>query len=206
MKKCPYCSQEIQDNAKKCWICGEWLDAEKIFEGKYGMPQSQRKINWNLAKILSPSRMKLLLALVISIGLIVPLGFLLVKVAKQIVREKPPIMNSGTQAKPAGLPQQERAQTTYVEEEGTVIIDHTEAGKEALPSYGEVIVTSDPPGANLVFDGRIIPSETPISIRKVPTNRDHQLTLNMKGYISESVTFRMDSGKKEFKVKLTHQY
>lgn len=30
LKKCPYCSEFIQKDARKCRFCGEWLDKEKI--------------------------------------------------------------------------------------------------------------------------------------------------------------------------------
>jgi serine/threonine protein kinase len=48
--------------------------------------------------------------------------------------------------------------------------------------YGQIVIKSEPPRANVYFDGEKIGANTPVTIRKVPRDRPHSIKVTMGGY------------------------
>ncbi|MGD8402837.1 MAG: zinc ribbon domain-containing protein [Anaerolineales bacterium] len=47
MKTCPYCAEQIQDEAIKCRYCGEWLDGRQVAEKSSRLVHSPYGYGWN---------------------------------------------------------------------------------------------------------------------------------------------------------------
>ncbi|HPQ80107.1 MAG TPA: PEGA domain-containing protein [bacterium] len=70
---------------------------------------------------------------------------------------------------------------------------------------GEVVIKTEPPRARVVFDGQTIPAQTPVTIRKVPRDRQHSFTVTLDGYRPASRSFTMDQEVKSFNITLQPQ-
>jgi hypothetical protein len=68
--------------------------------------------------------------------------------------------------------------------------------------YGELSLSSDPPAAQVVIDGQAIPARTPVTIRKIRTDRPHTVTIQMPGYRPWTRSFNMDGKSKSLHAPL----
>jgi len=67
--------------------------------------------------------------------------------------------------------------------------------------HGDVFVTSIPPGATVVLDGRNVGARTPVTIRKVKRDRNHTLSVSLAGYQTWTRSFSMGNApEKRFSV------
>lgn len=71
--------------------------------------------------------------------------------------------------------------------------------------YGEVSITTDPPRAQVTFDGQAIPAPTPVTIRKVRRDKQHTITVTLPGHKPWNKTFSMDNASKAFNIALQPQ-
>lgn len=71
--------------------------------------------------------------------------------------------------------------------------------------YGEVILSSSPPRASVVFDGQAIPAKTPVTVRKVRRDQSHSVSISLKGYKTWTRSFTMEEGSKSFDVVLEEE-
>jgi len=68
--------------------------------------------------------------------------------------------------------------------------------------YGEVSISTTPPGASVVIDGQNTPP-TPVIVKKVRTDQPHTIEVKLKGYKTWKRTFDMDSsGETRFNIIL----
>ena len=68
--------------------------------------------------------------------------------------------------------------------------------------YGEVSLSSNPPRATVTFDGQQIPAKTPVTVRRVRTDRSHTVTIRLPGYRPWTRTFSMQNNTKSLNANL----
>jgi len=69
--------------------------------------------------------------------------------------------------------------------------------------HGDVFVTSIPPGATVMLDGRNVGARTPVTIRKVKRDRNHTISVSLSGYRTWTRSFSLGNApEKRFSVVL----
>lgn len=90
------------------------------------------------------------------------------------------------------------SRTVTVEPGKTVSLTNIKLGD----LYGEVSLSSEPPAAQVTFDGQAIPARTPVTIRKVRTDRNHTVTISLPGYRPWTRSFTIEGSSASFHAPL----
>ena len=69
--------------------------------------------------------------------------------------------------------------------------------KKLGKSFGQIEVITDPPGARVELDGKLLPNVTPLVHRRVPANRKHTLRAWIDVHRVWVTTFRLKRGEKK---------
>ncbi|MFH1017433.1 MAG: PEGA domain-containing protein, partial [Pseudomonadota bacterium] len=84
-------------------------------------------------------------------------------------------------------------------------LDHAKVRRNA-PTYASLLINTDPPGALVFLNQRLVADQTPVNLNNVPARAPIQIKISKFGYKESIQLLNLTPGeKKELSVKLEHK-